>query len=461
MGRLTKAVRAVAIASVLATSATVTATAAADFTPGAAGLGDPFFPDAGNGGYDAGSYDLALDYSPDTRELKGTATIRAVATQDLSSFDLDFRHLQVDALTVDGTAATFSRSGQELIVTPAAGITNGSEFTVVVSYSGQPQNVTDPDGSKDGWITTDDGAFVASEPQGAPSWFPCNDYPTDKATFSFEITVPRGVEAVANGALVSRQSAGDKVTWTYRADEPMATYLATSTIGQFRIDRKRIAGLPSLVAVDPRVAAGSRNALGKQGQMLKFERGLFGPYPFSQTGVIVDSAPDVGYALETQTRPLFDSAAGEITLAHELAHQWFGDSVSLQSWSDMWLNEGFATWAQWAWREHEGGPTTGERFRALKRVPASSRALWGFPPAVIPDAPDLFATPVYARGAMALEALRERIGTHDFLATLRTWESTYKYSHANTDDFIAIAGQQSGRQLDGLFQRWLYHSGKP
>jgi aminopeptidase N len=195
--------------------------------------------------------------------------------------------------------------------------------------------------------------------------------------------------------------------------------------------------------------------------MLRLWRKLFGPYPFGQTGVIADNAPDVGYALETQTRPLFDQGVGEITLAHELAHQWFGDSVSLERWPDMWLNEGFATWAQWRWREDQGGPTTARRFRALKRIPASNASLWGFPPAVIPSPPQLFATPVYARGGLALEALRERIGDRDFYATLRDWAATYRYSNANTDDFIATAEAHSGMQLDGLFHRWLYQRGKP
>jgi aminopeptidase N len=452
---------AVIVTAVFAGLAATPAFAQADFTPGSAGLGDPFFPDAGNGGYDVGSYDLKLDYTPESNQLDATATIVATATQDLSAFDLDFRRLKISTLTIDGVDAAYARHGQELVITPAAGIATGSEFTVVVAYSGRPRNVVDPDGSRDGWIPTDDGAFVAGEPQGAPTWFPCNDYPTDKALFSFEITVPKGVEAIANGALVSRRPEGNKVTWTYRTDETMATYLATSTIGQFRMDLKKVAGLPSVVALDPRVAAESRKAVSKQGRMLKFLSGLFGPYPFSQTGVIADFAPEVGYALETQTRPIFDSVVGELTLAHEYAHQWFGDSVSLQQWPDMWLNEGFASWAQWAWREHEGGPSTAKRFQSLERIPASDRALWGFPPAVIPAAPQLFATPVYARGAMTLEALRERVGTHDFLAILRAWAAQHQYGNANTDDFIALAEAQSGEDLGDLFQRWLFSPGKP
>jgi aminopeptidase N len=240
----------------------------------------------------------------------------------------------------------------------------------------------------------------------------------------------------------------------------MAPYLATATIGNFQLTRGKIAGINSLVAVDPRVAKGSRAALRKQGAMLRLWKRLFGPYPFSDTGVIADYAPKVGYALETQTRPLFDEAVDSITLAHELAHQWFGDSVGLQQWPDMWLNEGFATWAEWRWREEQGGSTTKQTFRLGMSSPPSSR-IWAFPSAVIPEPSQLFASPVYVRGGLALEALRQRIGDRDFFAILRAWASTYSHSTANTADFIALADAQSGEDLDSFFQRWLYKPGKP
>jgi aminopeptidase N len=333
--------RSAALVAALITSLALPGIAQAEFTPGSAGLGDPFFPEAGNGGYDVGSYDLKLDYTPDSGQLDATATITATATQDLSAFDLDFRRLKISALTVNGADAAYERHGQELVITPAAGITNGSAFTVAVSYAGQPRNVIDPDGSKDGWTPTDDGAFVASEPQGSPTWFPCNDYPTDKASFHIAITVPKDVKAISNGALVSREANGSNVTWTYDEPNPMATYLATATIGKFRLERGRAAGIRSLVAVDPRVAKASANTLRKQGQMLSLWNRLFGNYPFDETGAIVDFAPEVGYALETQTRPLFDRAADGATLSHELAHPWVGDSVSIAGWPEMLVNQGF------------------------------------------------------------------------------------------------------------------------
>lgn len=458
---LRRALRVVALTAALAVPAALASNAGAAFAPGAASLGDPFFPNAGNGGYDASSYDLRLVYGPSSGKLDAVATITAVATEDLSSFNLDFRGPRITSVVVNSAPATYDREGQELIVTPDAGIERGSTIEAIVKYKGRPRKLIDPDGSMSGWIETDDGVFVASEPQGSPTWFPCNDYPTDKASFRFSITVPKGLEAIANGELVGQRTGGGQTTWVYRTTEPMATYLATATIGDFRIDRDRVAGYPSVVAVDPRVAADSREALRQHGPILRLWSKLFGPYPFGQTGAIVDHAPDVGYALEVQTRSVFAQPADEITLAHELAHQWFGDSVSLERWPDMWLNEGFATWAEWLWAEKRGGPTTAETFRQLKREPASNSALWGFPPAVIPSPAQLFSAPVYQRGAMALEALRQRIGDRDFYATLRDWASVNAYSNVNTDDFIAAAEAHSGEQLDELFDTWLFTRGKP
>ena len=417
---------AVVAASVLASALGAASAPAADaaFAPGSAGLGDPFFPHAGNGGYDVGHYDLDLIYFPHSDRLNATATIRATATQDLSSFDLDYRGPHIRGVTVGGQEAQYSRHGQELVVEPAAGIPNGSAFEVVVSYRGNPHEITDDDGSIEGWVRTNDGAFVVGEPQGSPTWFPSNDHPTDKASFDISITVPRGTEAIANGALQGRtpsrrRRGNEMVTWNYVASEPMATYLATATVGQFAIDRTRVAGLGSLVAIDPleqgRRERRMRRTFQRSDEIIGLFNGLFGPYPFSQTGAIVDHAPQVGYALETQTRPIYDGAPSQTTVAHELAHQWFGDSVSLERWQDMWLNEGFATWAQWRWEEEAGGPTTAEQLPSLQAQPASRTDLWDPPPAAIPNPAELFSTSVYTRGAMALEALRQRVGNRDLL----------------------------------------------
>ncbi|MFL5870894.1 MAG: M1 family metallopeptidase [Solirubrobacterales bacterium] len=446
---------------VAAAALTLAAPAGAAPAPGAAGLGDPFFPNAGNGGYDVSHYDLAIRYQPGEHRLRGRARINATATQDLSQFDLDYRGPKISSLVVNGARAAFDRQGQELVITPLAPIATGAGFEIKVSYRGTPHQVTDPDGSPDGWITTDDGAFVADEPQGAPTWFPCNDYPTDKASFEIRLEVPTGTEAIANGKLARRGRHGHWSTWDWVERQPMATYLATATIGDFRISHLRPAGIPAVVAIDPRQARKARPALDLMPRILGLFKRLYGPYPFGQVGAVIDQAPDVGYSLETQTRPIFDRAPDDVLLAHELSHQWFGDSVSLERWPDMWLNEGFATWSEWRWAQANGGLSTARQFAKLARMPASKADIWAPPPAAIPEPKKLFADSVYVRGAMALEALRQRIGNPAFYATLRAWVAQHSHSNAGIDQFIALAEAQSGQQLDDLFQAWLYQPGKP
>lgn len=442
-------------------AALVPASASAQFTPGGAGVGDPFFPNAGNGGYDVSNYRLDLDYSIERRHLDATVTITATALQDLSSFDLDFRGLKVSKVLVDGTPATFVRQGQELVITPAAGIAAQTSFETVVRYRGRPGTIKDPDGSKEGWFETDDGSIVVTEPQGAPAWYPANDHPTDKALFEFRIRVPDRIEAVANGALKGRLEAGRGTEWRWKTTAPMSPYLATVAIGQFKIVRSKVSGIPSFTAVDPRLWTKSKDALRRSGKILSLFKRLFGPYPFGQTGAIVDDAGFIGYALETQTRPVYDSAPDDLLVAHELAHQWFGDSVGLERWHEMWLNEGFATWAEWRWDEEAGGPSTAKVLSDLLEVPASRDELWNPPPAVIPGPAKLFAESVYVRGAMAIEALRQQIGEPAFLSTLQTWATEHQYANATIAEFIALAEAQSGQELDSFFDLWLFRSGKP
>src|SRR5689334_10206970 len=334
---------------------------------GAPGVGDPFFPLAGNGGIDVQDYDLKLAYEPATDRLEGTATLRIVATQDLSRFDLDLREFTLGTVTVDGLPASIARRGQELQITPKRTLRKGATFTVVVPYAGVPTVVIDPDGSKEGFVPTKDGAVVVNEPQGSPGWYPANDTPRDKATYTIAMTVPAGITAVGNGALVSQTSAGGRTTFTWRERFPMAPYLTTITLGKFVVTTGRAAGIPTYVAVDPSQAAASAPVLRRLPEMVAFLQDLYGPYPFETVGAIVDDAPELGYALETQTKPVFDTAPDEATLLHELSHQWYGDAVTLRQWPDIWLHEGFATWSEWIWAERHGGPSAKQRFDELPR----------------------------------------------------------------------------------------------
>src|SRR5215218_5217009 len=265
---------------------------------GSPGLGDPFFPLAGNGGYDVGNYSLSLDYVRTGNHLEGSALISATATQALDRFDLDLRGFSISRLEVNGRPASFTRDGQELQITPRGRLAAGSAFTVRVDYAGTPSVVTDPDGWIEGWVPTPDGAIVVNEPQGSPAWYPVNDNPRDKAAYDFEITVPAGITALANGVLRSSVTSGDRTTWRWRETSPMAPYLATATSGRFDLDiQTGPNGLRIYNAVDsglnPKRKAIAKGLLSMAPEILSFFSDLYGPYPFKAAGGIIDHAPDV------------------------------------------------------------------------------------------------------------------------------------------------------------------------
>jgi aminopeptidase N len=427
---------------------------------GAPGVGDPFFPDAGNGGYEVDHYDLNISYRRHTGGIYGHERISATASENLARFDLDLRPgFHIKELQVNGEQATHNQTGQELQITPAAAISDGDPIKVNLRYSGRPHTVTDPDGSPDGWIPTDDGVWIASEPQGAPSWFAANDTPADKATFEIAVTVPRGLKAVSNGDLFKIASHSKTTTWHWRENTPMATYLATATIGKFHVKQSSFDHLRSYVAVDSKVK-GYGKTLAKIPAMIRFFESKYGPYPFRDVGAIVDPS-SAGYSLETQTRPLLPGKVDELTLAHELSHQWFGDSVGLTRWPDIWLNEGFAGFSESLWGQHAGGESLRKILKQTYATPASDDGFWNPPPGNPGDPEHLFDGTVYIRGAMTLEALRETIGSGDFYKTLRTWAREHRHGHGTTPQFIQTAEDVSGKDLGHFFHEWLFASGKP
>jgi aminopeptidase N len=459
MGRMRRLATAVAAAGTLLVSAGI---ASAAFSPGSAGLGDPMFPQAGNGGYDVQNYSLTLDYTPASKQLTGNVVITARATQNLSRFNLDFRWLQegITQVLVNGAAASFVRDGeQELVVTPAAGLVQGKTFTVRVGYTGTPLVVTDPDTSIEGWVPTDDGAFVVNEPQGSPGWYPVNDNPRDKATYDFRVTVPEGLTVMANGVLLSNATSGGKTTWVWRETDPMSPYLATTTLGKFDLTTSTTSGIPTYVAVDPQLAKGQ--VLSKLPEAVDFYTSLYGPYPFNAVGAIVDSAKIVGYSLETQTKPNFPYVPNEATLVHELAHMWYGDSVTLTEWPDIWLHEGFATWSEWIWSERHGNKSAHKWFEQLYNTPEQDTGFWGPPVADFTNPALLFNGTVYYRGGMTLQALREKVGDLAFFQILRDWAQQNRYGNVTTPQFIALAEKLSGKDLTQFFKVWIYQAEKP
>jgi aminopeptidase N len=463
--------RSLALAAALTAALAVAAPAAA-YSPGAAGSGDPFFPFAGNGGYDVSHYDLGLEFDRSTNFLEGNTEIRARATQSLSRFNLDLRpFMEVSAVEVDGRRAGFRRDGEhELVITPREGIKNGKKFKVEVVYSGSPEPITDPDGSIEGWIPTADGAFVVNEPQGSPGWYPVNDSPKDKATYDFEITVPAGIEAIANGVLDGRTTRRGKTTWKWEERDPMAPYLATATNGEFETRFGELFGIPEYNAVDPTApASGSPQpnpALAwervetHQPASLQLFTELYGPYPFEAIGAIVDNAPNVFYNLESQGKANYWRVPAASTIVHEIAHQWFGNAVTLEQWPDIWLNEGFATWSEWIYDERAGTATAASVFDELYDGWQPGSYL-DRPPADVGGPQFMFSGTVYDRGAMTLQALREKVGDDVFFSILRTWYGEFRYGNASTDDFIEVAERVSGQDLGQFFQVWLYAPGKP
>ena len=449
-----------------------------DGLAGSAGLGDPYNPTAGNGGYDVIHYDLDLDLDVATGALAGIATIEAVALEALASFNLDLYDLEVSAVAVDGVEAGFSADDGELTV--VANVQPSSTFVVTVGYAGiagqiAPDSVLIPNG----WIRSQDGLFTVNEPDGAATWYPVNNHPSDKATYTISVTVADPYIAVSNGLLEEKRSVGDATTFVYSSDDPIASYLTLIAIGLF--DEEPEAG-PQGLAIrnyfSSEITDVERRNFARQADMIEVFAGLFGPYPFDSYGSVVVDA-DLSAALETQTMSTFGRGVlglGEAVVAHELAHQWFGDSLTPSSWQDIWLNEGFATYAQWLWAEHlDGRPALEDKVReaygamsGLNLVTegvspelAATRAAQQFPPPGSPPLDNLFNSSVYQRGALTLHALRLRVGDPGFFELLRSYATAYRHQNVSTEDFINVAEEVTGQDLDDLFQAWLYGSVVP
>jgi aminopeptidase N len=391
--------------------------------------------------------------------VQATAVISATATQNLSRYNLDLL-----GLTIDRVDAPFTRDGGELIITPIQAIASGSTFTTTVAYHGSPE----PRSTKAvpiavGWIATGDGSFVLNEPEGASTWYPVNDHPSDKATYTFHVTVPDGVTAVANGNLVSQTPTGDgHTTWTYDATAPIASYLTQLAIGDYRVTNEPGPdGVTIRNVFASQVAGDATIDFSRTAEMLQLFATDFGPFPFDVYGaLVVDEASQ--FALETQTLSIFDSSFvdgsvnGDHVMAHELAHQWFGDSVTPASWKDIWLNEGFATYAEWLWQEHVGGVAVADMANRVHGQVTSS-TLPGDP-----GVEHLFdVDAVYQRGALTLQALRLTVGDEAFFTILRTYASRFAGRNVATPDFVAVAGEVAKRDLHDLFDAWLYREALP
>lgn len=443
---------------------------------GMRGGGDTYFPGYGNGGYDVSHYAVDVAYSPSERVLSGSTTITANATERLERFSLDFV-LEVSKVEVDGASATFRQSttahpadnhGGELEVTPGTPLGAGAAFKVVVTYSDTP--LTTVVGGFTPWIASPTGAVVQGEPESAAWWFPSNDHPIDKATFDFRVTVPAGLAGLSNGRLSGVENSSESSVWSWRVGQPMAPYLAFLAVGDYRVIETTLdSGVVYLSAVEQGESAVLTRAaqdLARGPEVLSWLESKFGEYPFDAAGgVVVDSDYGECCGLENQSRPVYPNSywlteRDVSIIVHEQAHQWFGDSVSLTRWSDIWLNEGPAFYAEWLWAEDHGGPSAQSEFDDYFEDPDLGSSFWNVR-INDPGASRVFHDAVYVRGAMTLHALRTRLGDDTFFALLRAWTSTAQHGHGTTAQFRALADSMTDADLTGFFDTWLSQPGKP
>ncbi|HEY0186755.1 MAG TPA: M1 family metallopeptidase [Cellulomonas sp.] len=430
--------------------------------PDAAGT-DPYLPHRAPGGLDVHRYELDLEYRVPTNRLDGTARVHARAARDLDRLSLDLVGLAVSRVLVDGRRpARFGLRDGRLEVRLARRVAAGAPVLVEVHYSGRPGPRRGPWGEV-GWEELTDGVIVAGQPDGAPSWFPCDDRPSAKAAFSIAITTDAGYEVVCNGVLRSRRVRSSRVRWEFEQPEPTAPYLATVQIGRYERAELAAGPVPQGVLAPPRLRQAVAHDLARQPAMMALFVDRFGPYPFPRYDVVVTDDP-LEIPLEAHGLSVFgaehlDGRRGcERLVAHELAHQWFGNSLTAATWRDIWLHEGFACYAEWLWEEQAGGRT------ADAQAHTSRTRLARLPQDLVigdPGPADMFDDRVYQRGALTLHALRLTLGGAAFFDVLRAWTARHRYGTVTTGLLVACVREVTGADVSGLLDAWLAHGALP
>ena len=423
------------------------------------GVGDELFPGLGNPGVDVSNYDLQLAFDPATDVLRATVAIDLTLTTARQAITLDADGPEIDSVSVNDHAVTFVQDDPELRFSLPGGGHAGDHLRVTVVYHLSPQPRASIVGLSNGWFNTTGGAYVLNEPDAAHTWLPCNDHPSDKATFTVAVTVPAGLTAVANGELTDHHSEGANEVWVWREQRPMTTYLMQLFVGDYElVEGVGPHGLPLVSAVLRSDRGKMKSSIDLIPAQIEFFERFFGRYPLDRYGIaIIDSY--AGLAMETQERSYFSRddfllGPAQALLAHELAHQWFGDAVSPKRWSDVWLNESFATYGEWMWMEHLGEDTVDAMAATALRRP--------FPGSTAqPSAQDLFGYNVYEGGAAVVHALRKELGDNLFFTLLQRWIAEYNGTSQTTEDFTALAEKVAGRSLADFFDTWLYAAQTP
>lgn len=426
---------------------------------------DEYLPKNGDLSYQVSRYELDLQYKVSINRLSGTAAITAVALDELRQLSLDLSPaLTVSKVSVNGKrAARFSCRGGKLRVHLASQVATGAGLSIVVRYGGAPKPIRSVWGEV-GFEELTDGALVAGQPNGAASWFPCNDHPSAKATFRIEITTESRYRAVANGKLVSRRPRASQTEWTYEQPEPTSPYLITVQIGEYESTRLTRTPVPMQAVLPRRLRRNFDQDFARQPEMMKLFIELFGPYPLASGYTVVVTDDPLEIPLEAQGISIFGAnhcdgtRTSERLIAHELAHQWFGNSVTARRWRDIWLHEGFACYAEWLWSEHCGGLTAEELAgRHLAQLRAKPQDLL----LSDPGPRDMFDDRVYKRGALTLHALRGHLGDVKFLTLLQDWTARHRHGTVTTDDFTGLAASYSDEPLRSLWDAWLYSTRVP
>lgn len=438
---------------------------------GSSSGGDPYFPSDGNGGYDVRKYVIDDTVRTATGAIQGWTRVRAVATKRLTGFYLDLV-LDVDSVRVNGKKAAFRKpSRHELLVTPKTAIRKGATFTVRVAYRGRPADISMY--GEQQLIAGQGEVLAVGQPQIGPWWFAANETPGDKALFDITLRVPAGKQAISNGVLADQRSEGGMSVWRWVMADPISTYLAFFAAGSFDVVQETGAfGLPAVYAVskqlDPAARQDSADLLATTESVLTDLGGWLGDYPFAATGGVVTGLPRL-YALETATRPVYEYLGGPDIdgnvdyVVHEQAHQWFGDDVALRRWRDIWLNEGFATYAEWWYEENvRNEDAVADILNAYYDQSADlfGETFWSIRIGD-PGRGQMFSDPVYLRGAMTIAALRNRIGETDFETLIDRWLGDNAGGTVTTAMFRALAEEVSGEDLDGFFQAWLFTADQP
>lgn len=432
---------------------------------------DPYFPDHGDTRYQVQRYALDLDYRPLSNRLSGSARLSALTgPAALNEIALDLAPFRIHRVLVDGRTARYTHRAGKLRIRPARALAPGAPFTVEVRYTGNPQPTRSPWGGL-GWEELTDGALVASQPIGAPSWYPCNDRPADKASYRVSITTPSPYTAVVGGRLLSRTIRASSTTWVYEQPAPTSTYLVTVSLGRYTAVPLTAPApadgqhpqVPQTAYLPARLLPPFTVDFARQTQMMTFFEEAFGAFPFGEYAVVVTDE-ELTVPVEAQgvatfgTNHLDGARTSERLIAHELAHQWFGNSVSVADWQHIWLNEGFAKYAEWLWSEQAGSTT------AAAHAAAAHRTLAALPEDLLladPGKLQMFDDRLYERGGLTVHVLRCALGDDAFFRMLRDWTRNHRHGAVTTADFTAHAQRYAASPLDGLFDAWLREPSLP